>query len=102
MANIKVNTDKLSSTANLVDDKLKSMKRKMTNANNQVQGLSAYWSGKDYTDFLSAWGKVSSQNSNYLKMIKSLESYSNYLKYAQRKYNNARRNAIDRSNRLPR
>lgn len=102
MANIKVNPSKLNSTAQTIDSKVKSIKGKMSKAVTQVSVLSSSWSGKDYTSFKSQWDKTSDTSATYTKMIKGLESYSNYLKYAAQKYNKAQSDAKTRANTLPR
>lgn len=102
MANIRVYPSKLNSAATNIDNKVAIIKRKMSSSNNQVALLSSAWSGKDYDKFKARWEGIDENGSVYSKTIKSLESYSNYLKYAESKYKRAQSDAINRANRLPR
>lgn len=101
MAYIKVNHSKLESVASSVDNYVKLMKDKMKIAKSEVTSLSSGWQGKDYTWFKSQWDKVTNNDSTYFQMIKSLESYAKYLRYATNKYKEAQSKAVNRANGLP-
>ena len=102
MAYIKVDHSKFGSAASAVDSYVSLMKSKMGSADNEVNLLSASWQGSDYTQFKTEWDKVTNKESTYSEMIKSLESYSKFLKYAESKYKDAQSKAVNRANNLPR
>ena len=102
MAYIKVDHSKFESAARAIDNYVSDMKTKMSSANGEVNTLSATWQGSDFTQFKSQWDKVTNSGSTYSQMLKALESYSDYLRYAASKYKNAQANAINRANSLPR
>ena len=101
MAYIKVDHSKFETAASAIDSYVSSMKSKMGSANGQVNALSANWQGGDFTQFKTQWDKVTNNDSTYNNMIKSLESYAKYLRYASQKYKEAQSNAVNRANGLP-
>lgn len=101
MAYIKVDHSKFTGAANAIDSYVTQMKRKMTSANTEVNNMSSIWQGKDFTRFKSQWNKVTDGESTYSEMIKSMESYSKFLKYAAAKYKDAQTKAINRAGGLP-
>ena len=102
MAYIKVDHSKFGSAANTIDAYISQMKSKMGSANNEVDLLSSNWQGADYTQFKFEWDKVTNNESTYSEMIKSLEAYSKYLRFAENKYKDAQSKAVNRANNLPR
>ena len=101
MAYIKVNHSKFESTANAVDKYVTLMKNKMRNAQNEVATLSSTWQGTDYTQFKAAFDRVDNGDSTHVQMLKALESYSKYLRFAAEKYKKAQTDAVNRANNLP-
>jgi len=101
MAYIKVDHSEFASTASAVDSYVSLMKRKMSSAQSEVINLSSNWQGQDYTMFKNQWDKVTNGESTYHEMIKSLESYAKFLRYAGEKYKDAQIKAINRANGLP-
>ena len=101
MAYIKVDHSKFSSAASAVDTYVNQLRTKMNSAQGEVNSLSSVWQGADYTQFKSQWSKVTNGDSTYSEMIKSLESYSEFLKYAAEKYKEAQTKAVNRANDLP-
>lgn len=101
MSYIKVNHSELESTAKQVDSCVSNLKSKMSSANGKVSALASGWAGSDFTQFLSQWKTVDNSDSTYYKLIKALESYSDYLSYAASKYKDAQTDAVNRANSLP-
>lgn len=102
MAYIKVDHSKFSGAANNVDTYITTLRTKMNSAETEVNGMSDIWQGSDYTQFKAQWNKVTNGESTYSEMVKSLESYSKFLKYAAEKYKDAQTKAVNRANGLPR
>ena len=102
MAYIAVNRDKLTETAKAVENYSVTLKRKMQEAGNDVKALSASWEGKDFRQFTQQWEKATGGDSVYTKMVKALDSYAKYLRYAEAQYKDAQIKAINRANGLPR
>lgn len=101
MAYIKVDHSKLESTASLVEAYISNTKKKMNNANGYVANMSGSWQGVDFNQFKLQWDGVTNNDSAYSQMMKSLESYAQFLRYAASKYKNAQAKAINRANSLP-
>lgn len=102
MAYIKVDHSKLKSTANAVDTYVKLLRDKMGLAQSEIEALSAGWEGQDYTQFLAAFDAIDNGDSTHAALIKALESYAEYLRYAGDKYRNTQASAINAANLLPR
>lgn len=102
MAYIRVDHSKFEAAASAIDTYVASMKNKMRSAGSEVTTLSANWQGSDFTQFKAQWDKVTNNDSTYYQMIKSLESYAKYLRYAAQKYKEAQSKAVNRANSLPR
>lgn len=102
MAYIKVDHSKFSGVASAVDTYVTQLRNKMNSAEGEVNNMSSIWQGSDYTQFKSQWNKVTNGESTYSEMVKSLESYSKFLKYAAEKYKAAQTKAVNRANSLPR
>lgn len=102
MAYIKVDHSKFSGAASAVDTYLAQLGKKMNGAKGEVNNMASIWQGSDYTHFKAQWDKVVNGESTYSEMVKSLKSYSEFLKYAAEKYKNAQADAINRANNLPR
>lgn len=102
MAYIKVDHSKFSSASKAIDAYVKSAKSKMKSASGEVDNLAANWEGADFTQFKIQWNRTDDKDSVYATMIKSLVSYSDFLKYASKEYKNAQARAVNRANNLPR
>lgn len=101
MAYIKVDHSKFESTASAVDNYVTLMKNKMRSAQGEVASLSSSWQGSDFTQFRTEFDKVDNDDSAHAQMVKALESYARYLRYAANKYKEAQAKAINRANGLP-
>ena len=101
MAYIKVDHSKFESTASAVDNYVILMKNKMRNAQGEVAALSLSWQGSDFTQFRTEFDKVDNNDSAHAQMVKALESYARYLRYAANKYKGAQAKAVNRANGLP-
>ena len=102
MAYIKVDYSYFEKAASAIDTYVSSMKNKMRSAGSEVTTLSANWQGSDFTQFKAQWDKVTNNDSTYSQMIKSLESYAKYLRFAAQKYKSAQSMAVRNANNLPR
>lgn len=102
MAYIKVDHSKCERAASAVDEYVTLMKDKMKSAQGEVITLSSTWQGSDFTQFKSQFDKVDNDDSTHTQMVKALESYANYLRYASVKYKDAQAKAVNRANSLPR
>lgn len=102
MARIKVNHSELTKTANEMDNFLSRTKDRMNSASGSVDRMIQGWEGADYTQFDKQWTKVTASDSTYRQMVKSLDAYADYLRFAADKYKDAQAKAVNRANRLPR
>lgn len=101
MAYIKVDHSKFESAASAIDTYIALMKSKMQSAQGEITLLSSNWQGEDFAQFKKQWDNVTNSDSTYTQMIKSLESYAKYLRYAASKYMDAQLKAVNRANNLP-
>lgn len=99
---IKVDHSKFEAAATAVDNYVALMKNKMRGAQDEVTELSSSWQGSDYTQFKAKFDSVDNNDSTHTQMVKSLESYAKYLRYAANKYKDAQAKAVNRANDLPR
>lgn len=100
MAYIKVDHSKFSGAASAVDTYVTQLRNKMSKAEGEVNNLSGIWQGADYTQFKFQWDTVTDGESTYSEMVKSLEAYSKFLKYAAEKYKEAQSKAVNRADSL--
>lgn len=101
MASIKVDHSKFAGAADAVDSYVSGMKKYMNSAESEVNGLASAWLGADYTQFKAQWNQMEDSDATYTQMIKALEGYSKFLKYAADKYKDAQTKAVNRANGLP-
>lgn len=102
MAYIKVDHSKFENAASATEDYVELLKNKMRSAQGEVTTLSASWQGSDFTQFKVNFSRVDNDDSTHTKMVKALESYARYLRYAGKKYKDAQARAVNRANGLPR
>ncbi len=102
MAYIKVNHSKFEAAATEVEDYVDTLKSKMRSANGEIDTLASTWQGSDFTQFKTEWNKVDDGDSTHTQMVKSLESYAKFLRYAASKYKEAQIKAVNKANGLPR
>lgn len=98
MAYIKVDHSKFENTASAIDRYVTLMKNKMRSAQGEVTTLSSSWQGYDFTQFKTEFDTVDNEDSTHTQMVKALESYARFLRYAASKYKNAQARAINRAN----
>lgn len=99
---IEVNHSQFETAASALDDYVRDLKKSMSCAQSEVKGLSASWQGADYTYFSTEFKKTDDEGSAHAEMIRTIESYAAYLRYAAKKYKAAQAKAVDSANRLPR
>lgn len=102
MAYIRVEHSKFSDAAESIENYIAFMKNKMNNAQEEVNALEAGWQGTDSVQFKTQWSKVTNGESTYGSMIKVLDSYAKFLRYAESRYKDAQAKAVNRANNLPR
>ncbi len=102
MAYICVDHSKFEGTASEIDKYVSLMKNKMKSAQGEVDALAASWQGSDFSQFEAQFNKLDNSDSTHRKMLKALESYSNFLRYAEAQYKEAQSKAVNRANLLPR
>lgn len=102
MAYIRVNHSKFESTAAAVDSYVTLMKNKMRGAQSEVTTLFSSWQGADFTQFKAEFDKVDNKDSTHTQMVKAMQSYAKYLRFAANKYKDAQTRAVNRANNLPR
>ena len=102
MAYIKVDHSKFKVAADAVDNYVSLLKNKMNSAQREVEILSSSWQGSDFIEFRKEFDKVDNNNSTHTQMVKAMESYAKYLRFAANKYKEAQARAINRANNLPR
>ena len=101
MAYIKVDHSKFEPAASAIDSYVTLMKSKMRSAEGEVTTLSTTWQGVDFNQFKTQWNKVTSNDSTYMNMLKALEEYAKFLRFAGGKYKDAQTKAVNRANGLP-
>lgn len=102
MAYIKVDHSKFEGAASAVDGYVTLMKNKMRSAQGEVTALSSSWQGGDFDQFKTEFEKLDHEDSTHRKMLKAMESYAKYLRFAGNKYKDAQARAVNRANGLPR
>lgn len=101
MANIKVDHSKFESAATAVDTYVTLLKNKMRSSQGEITNLASSWQGADFTQFKTEFNKVDDADATHTQMVKALESYAKYLRFAANKYKDAQARAVNRANGLP-
>lgn len=102
MAFLKVDHSRFEEAASAIDSYVSLLKGKMRSADQEVGVLSANWQGGDFTQFKTQWDMVTNEGSAYSQMVKTLESYAEFLRFAAKQYKEAQIRAVNRANQLPR
>lgn len=102
MANIKVDHSQLEKTAAAIDTYIVKHRNNMQAINQSVISLGASWRGSDYNQVHIEWQQINASDSTSGRMLKSLDNYADFLRFAANKYKSAQTNAINRANNLPR
>ena len=102
MANIKVDHSQFERTAAAIDTYIRNHRNKMNSIDASVNSLGSSWQGNDYNQLKKEWQQIQGSGSTSDKMLKSLDNYADFLRFAANKYKSAQANAINRANRLPR
>lgn len=101
MAYIQVDHSRFESTAAAIDDYVRLLNEKMRSAQGEITALASSWQGSDFTQFQAEFDKVDNEDSVHMQMVRSLESYARYLRFAASQYKSAQARAVDRANSLP-
>ena len=102
MANIKVDHSQFERTASAIETYISKHKTKMNTIDQSIASLSSSWQGNDYNQLKKEWQEIKGSGSTSDKMLKSLDNYADFLRFAANKYKSAQTNAINRANNLPR
>lgn len=102
MANIKVDHSQFEKAASSIESYITKHKIKMKNIEQSVTSLGTSWQGEDYNQLKTECQQMSASGSTSDKMLKSLDNYADFLRFAANKYKSAQANAINRANNLPR
>ncbi len=100
MAYIKVNHQKLLSSADQIDNYIAAMDKHMRNMESAIVSMGADWKGEDYLQLKKEWNEINSTGSTTDKMKTSLKSYAGTLREAAKLYKDAQMRAINRANNL--
>lgn len=100
MAQIKVDLNELLHAAKVIDDYIFSVNSKMNSMDEETHGLSQFWEGDDYNQYVELWNSFTDSNSTQGRMVKSLGEYSSSLKQACSEYTNAAEAAANRANNM--
>lgn len=101
MANIKVDHSQFEKAAFAIENYITKHKNNMQAINQSVDSLSSFWQGNDYNQLKTEWQQINACDSTSEKMLKSLDNYADFLRFAANKYKTAQANAINRANNLP-
>ncbi len=100
MPYIRVDHSRFESAAKILEEYLAFTRSKMLYANSSVNTLmQTGWQGNDANSFKNKWAEIIGTESTYVKMMKSLKSYADYLRYAASCYKQAQINAVNRAQR---
>ena len=102
MANIKVDHSQFERAASAIETYISKHKSKMNTINTSIASLGSSWQGNDYNQLKKEWQEIQGSGSTSDKMLKSLDNYADFLRFAANKYKSAQANGINRANRLPR
>ncbi len=101
MANIKVNHKQLEKSADEINSYIASHKSNMRKIDSEMTGLGSKWEGSDYQQVLVEWQKIKGEGSVSQELLKALEEYEDYLRFAANKYKKAQVDAVNRASLLP-
>ena len=101
MAKIKVDHSQFERTASVIDTYIRNHKNKMNSIDDSIAALGTTWQGSDYDQLQTEWQQIKGTDSTSDKMLKSLDGYADFLRFAANKYKSAQANAINRANNLP-
>lgn len=102
MANINVDHSQFEKAASSIESYITKHKNKMKSIEQALTSLETSWQGEDYNQLRTECQQMSASGSTSDKMLKSLDNYADFLRFAANKYKSAQTNAINRANRLPR
>ncbi len=102
MAYIVVDHNKFEHAASAIDTYISKHKKNMNKINQEMVDLAASWQGADYVAAKQKCSEMNASGSTSDKMIKALDSYADYLRYAGKQYRDVQSRAVNRANLLPR
>lgn len=97
---IRVECNKLDSTAAVIEAYLGKFRKQMKQADGAVETMKINWQGDDSQVFVKQWETVTDSSSTTKGMEKALEAYGEYMRYAASQYKKAQDSAISRGSQL--
>ena len=85
MANIKVDHNQFERTASTIDNYIKNHRTKMNSIDASITSLGTAWQGNDYNQLKKEWQEIKGSDSTSEKMLKSLDNYADFLRFAAKK-----------------
>jgi uncharacterized protein YukE len=70
----------------------------MKAADREVTNLATSWQGTDSTQFQNQWSHVVTYDSTSKNMVKALENYAKFLRFAASQYKDAQSKAVNKAN----
>ena len=101
MAYIKVDHSEFEKAASVIDSYVTKHRNNMNSINSAMNALASSWQGNDYQQVKAEWQEINAYDSTSGKMIRTMQSYADFLRFAAKKYKDAQSNAVNRANRLP-
>ena len=98
---IKTECEKMVKTAENIEAQIAEIKKLMTNSSTAVLEMRSGFRGADYDAFYAKWDSLWTEDSTYSTLVKRLESYAKFLRYAAEQYEYVQEQAQLRSNRIP-
>ena len=98
---IKTDCKKMVKTAENIEAQIAEIKKLMSNSTTAVLEMRSGFQGADYDAFYAKWDSLWTEDSTYSTLVKRLESYAEFLRYAAEQYDYVQEQAILRSNRIP-
>ncbi|MBR3995883.1 MAG: hypothetical protein IKI97_11475 [Clostridia bacterium] len=98
---IKTDCAKLVKTAENIEAQIAEIRKHMANSSTAVLEMRSGFQGADYDAFYSKWDSLFADDSTYSTLVKRLESYAKFLRYAAEQYDYVQEQAQLRSNRIP-
>ena len=100
MANIRVDCGELRTIAGKIDAYVEFAKDQQKKANEEQERLSLHWQGLDHKAYEEKWNTATVESMKYNGMLKAMENYADYLRYAASEYEKAQERAIGTATRL--
>ena len=101
MAYIKVDHKKLEKAAETIDQYVSRHRKRNTAIDSEITQLKSSWSGTDYDTLKLQWQEMNGKDSTSQKLIQTMETQADNLRFAAGKYKEAQSRAVNRAKLLP-